>query len=178
MYSKPSETKESGNTEQEKLRIASEQKKQEENNRREKVNELMNNAREARMGFIRELHESVMEAYLPQIVRRLFDYLEENSEIYCDVITMAMKKDSYEEAVEAFRELIENKPVKSLIILIAAIVDYNSFSPSDWMGKYDEGEAECVKEYYSFLERIGYDMPDEIRDLLDGTHEIYGGNQE
>lgn len=178
VYSKPSEKKESGNTEQEKLRIASEQKKQEENNRREKVNKLMNNAREARMSFIRELHESVMEAYLPHIVRRLFDYLEENSEMYCDVITMTMKKDSYEEAVEAFRELIENKPIKSLIILIAAIVDYNSFSPSDWMGKYDEDEAECVKEYYSFLERLGYDIPDEIRGLLDGTHEIYGGNQE
>jgi ParB family chromosome partitioning protein len=43
----------------------------------------------------------------------------------------------------------------------------------DWRCRFDKDEEDELNSIYSFLEKIGYEMSEEERALLDGTHELY-----
>lgn len=45
--------------------------------------------------------------------------------------------------------------------------------PYDYENKYKSEKAERIKSLYDFLEKLGYQISDEERKYIDGTHELY-----
>nr|WP_315022946.1 ParB/RepB/Spo0J family partition protein [uncultured Aminipila sp.] len=71
-----------------------------------------------------------------------------------------------------FKEQISKQPERSLLASIYGSLDSNSQKYYDWYGNYEENKE--LDSIYELLEKFGYEMSDEERQLKDGTHELFG----
>lgn len=76
------------------------------------------------------------------------------------------------------REYIKKQKNKQqmLLYLSYSVLDDKSYTCRDYNAKYIGNEQ--LKQVYSYLVRLGYEMSEEEKALLDGTHELYAKDTE
>lgn len=68
-------------------------------------------------------------------------------------------------------ELCEKSPYSILLTLMFEMFDINEDCHDDWYGTYRKNSR--LERWYDLLEKLGYPISTEERQLLDGTHELY-----
>ena len=172
---------------------AQEQKKkdtqQNEKMEREKACKLLEEAFERafklRFNFIKEYSESEAKKHIHDIIQLGFDcaegidpglfykligFTEEELEDCADLPTW---EDCAEKGVTTYRALLFH--VYSTTEDDAKNKCYESYSWSANYGKYTKSER--LTNLYTALERLGYEMSDEEKALMDGSSELYYGNE-
>ncbi len=146
--------------------------------RNEALNAAFARAYELRSGYIKKLASGDGAFYSEQAIRFLIKYsLESGIELdggnYCEILGMS------DEAIEQSEDLFyvierrtKGKPKLALFIFAYAVInDSKSENCKAWDGSYYKNSA--LELLYEYLQTIGYEMSDEEKALMDGTHELY-----
>ena len=158
---------------------------------RQKACELLKEAFERafmlRLSFIKTYGEAQAKQHVPEIIQFGLDCAWGNDEELFYKLC-GFTDDELEESVEypTWQECVEKglTMYRALLFHIYATSEddkklncYESYSWSINYGKYT-GENKRLKLIYASLERLGYEMSDFERGLMDGTSEFYYGNEE
>lgn len=73
-------------------------------------------------------------------------------------------------------ELCEKHPYSILLNMMFTMFDYNEHCHDGYYGKYRKNSR--LERWYSLLEKLGYPISTEERQLLDGTHKLYPNRAE
>ena len=68
-------------------------------------------------------------------------------------------------------ELCEKHPYSILLLMMFVMFDHNEHCHDEWNGKYVKNDR--LERWYNLLEKLGYPISTDERQLLDGTHELY-----
>lgn len=84
----------------------------------------------------------------------------------------------YDDDEEGLDGLIKKVQIKTpTLIKLVAICIFNCISPYDYSKPYNYNNifigSKKLKSVYDFLTKLGYQMSDTEREVLDGTHELY-----
>ena len=144
---------------------------------REKIQSLFNASVRNVKRFLTKLRETECRAkqdvILQYAIRQLLDdgcYPQDKT--VEEVIGTGELKDG-DDREEHIIEVSKGKELRTLAIMIADPWDGDRNSPVDYAGEYSEWNAEELKRKYEFLEKIGYKMSPEEKQVIDGTHEAY-----
>ena len=75
--------------------------------------------------------------------------------------------------------MLVNSPAKVLLAIIAAYLEksiYNHVSLHNYNGDYEKNAI--LEHWYATLQKLGYNISDDEKAMLDGTHECFGNNKE
>lgn len=151
--------------------------------RRTQLDQLNNRAGELRQTFVREYvgkqahHRDLMGLALWTMIAGDTGYYGQNKAIR-DMLSIELPEDEEIEdfdedefTARAVSEAFEAAPERVLLVATYCLLDDARASFHNWRGEY-EGNADLVA-LYSCLERLGYEISAEERQLMDGTHELY-----
>ena len=144
---------------------------------REKIQSLFNASVSNVKRFLTELRETECRAkqdvILQYAIRQLLDdgcYPQDKT--VEEVIGTGALKDG-DDREERIIEVSKGKELRTLAIMIADPWEGDRNSPVDYAGEYSEWGADDLKRKYEFLEKMGYKMSPEEKQVIDGTHEAY-----
>lgn len=143
--------------------------------RKERLKAAFKNAFKSRMDFIKKFTPSAAKGRA--IDAGLLRYLgnrECTESIFSEIVGILPNEDGDIE----YEDIISGKfnyPLKKAVVAaLYSAMDGENLNCIDYWDKYSEDET--LKDVYTFLEGLGYEMSDEERALMDGTHDLYGGN--
>jgi hypothetical protein len=137
---------------------------------------------QTRIAFIRELGVKDVDTGIlyEELTRILYSYCYSNHEVLWDLLGADLDKNSYVPS-EKYRELTNGvKPVILLLYLACDIMDEKN---KKWHEEYSDRIAHYDKHkndpLYPFLLKLGYQMSDVEKQIVDGTHPLYkdGGEE-
>ena len=161
--------------EEEKKRLA-------EKERMDKLRALFKQAYESRKEFVENLSKSVIMKRFDVIIAFLFYMRAENVGGYaeCGDIINALGFDfdefseneeslTFEDVYAVTSRISQEENVFKFILL--EFDDKSDKTCLTWDGTYRESKT--ILEWYAFLGRLGYEMSDEEKTLINGTHKLY-----
>lgn len=173
---------------EEKQRRAEEQRKIEElNERRGKLNNICRRMNKSRVEFWRDFERLPGKsaanklAALSQIADIVAKYNADNPYDGCDteefieyifdnVPDFDMKQDLSDWIKKQFEDMQAEKRIIFNMMNGMCISDINTY---DWNCRYDPDMAASIVAEYEIMKICGYEMSDEERAMLDGSHELY-----
>lgn len=171
-------------TEEEKAkREAEERKKALKKERLAKLEEVKETAYKLRRDFMDTISNTKCKAALPQIITTLaYSSLVERdyptSDSFGKVTGMKNPdnlntwQDKYRELVKAhLDQVIPGKEYRTLALMAYSAIDSDYKKPYDWEGVFTGSDD--LNRVYDFLTALGYEMSDEEKKFIDGTHELY-----
>lgn len=147
-----------------------EQKKQE---RKQRLRELSENAYKLRLDFIKNFAAPAAKGRVIDECIFLFLCEEEvNTEQFSKIVGILPDEDGEVD----YKSIVDgtfNFPLKRALAaaLYSSLGDYKNNDCTDRWDDYEENES--LERIYAILEKFGYEMSDEERKMLDGTHELY-----
>lgn len=180
-------------SEEEKQRRAEEQRKTEERNeRRGKLNDICRRMTKSRVEFWRDFERLPGKsaanklAALSQIADIVARYNADNpygscdtedfiEYIFYDVPDFDMKQDLSDWIKKQFEDMQAEKRIIFNMMNGMCISDINTY---DWNCRYAPDMAASIVAEYEIMKICGYEMSDEERAMLDGSHELYVGGGE
>ena len=160
---------------------AAEKKAKEEEARAQRLNELRTAfkvAHDTRRVFVQN-YEGKKE-HLPELIKFLsyispigLDVDEEN---LAKLLCIEFEEEEFDDEKylcdkPKYIELCEKHPYSILLVMMFEMFDHNEICHDDWHGKYRSNSR--LERWYSLLEKLGYPISTDERQLLDGTHELY-----
>lgn len=82
-----------------------------------------------------------------------------------------------EEKEDADNKIKKCTCLQQMLTSLEYAMDKNVGEPVTWQGGFDEIKADKMKKGYSILEKYGWTFEDDEKQLLDGTHKFYAGNE-
>lgn len=156
--------------------LESERAEQERKLRYEKLAELSKRAFELRRDFIDQysLKEAVI--HLHKIVAFMVS-MAQNYDLY-DGFDQKQIEDlffGYETGASTLEEMCDaiepTAAAKGVLAAVWLLTDSDDENYFDYCGEYDENDR--LNMVYEFLESLGYEMSDDEKALMDGTHELF-----
>ena len=172
-------------TEEEKAkREAEEYKKKLAKERLAKLDEVRTAAYNLRVEFMKNVSEATCKAAFPQIIITLaYQSLVKGNSLdrsRFGKITGLKNPDNIQTYQDKYKDLMKShldaavpgKEYYTLAVMTYTAIDSEYKKPYHWRsGKFTgEGELDMV---YNFLAALGYEMSDEEKKFIDGTHELY-----
>lgn len=159
---------------------AAEKKANEEEARVQRLNELKTAneaARNMRKVFV--MNYVGKKEHLTELVKFLSynlisDYYEDcDEENLAELLCIEWGEDEEERLCDKpeYIELCEKHPYKILLTMMFERFDYDETCHDSWYGKYTKNSG--LEKWYDLLEKLGYPISTDERQLLDGTHELY-----
>jgi ParB family chromosome partitioning protein len=71
---------------------------------------------------------------------------------------------------------VSAQPERYLFLVTYLVMDNEGAHYYNWNGQYDSNEE--LDEVYNLLEEFGYEMSDEEKALMNGTHELFESEAE
>lgn len=144
-----------------------EKKEQSERAKQEKaLTQLFRNAAKLRKTFVADLYEIGQELDKDMLLGFLARKITSNNYR----TSLAGKSDIQECFGLDEEQGLEGVPARYRV-LAAIVLDYKYETFTDWGRKYKKNDE--LENLYAYLESMGYEMTDEERQLMDGTHELY-----
>ena len=143
-----------------------------------KLDEINATARTTRRVFVQNYKGKKED--LPEIVKFLAfamvgSYTTINKNTTAELLCIELEKDVKICDTPKYVELCESHPYAVLLTMLFVNYDNNE-KPYDYEGKYQKNAG--LERWYSLLEKLGYTISSEERQLLDGTHELYPNRAE
>lgn len=164
--------------EDEARKAEAERAKERERIRKEKAEDISERMFQLRVDFVRSISEATAKKYVVQITAfmvRLFweDGIWEDfdSDLYSEIVGATIDEDADTE-YELVKSETESSPYKAQLAFAYSLYgdnDGENFFRYD--GKYQSNKS--LTAIYEFLTSIGYELSDEEKALIDGTHELY-----
>lgn len=160
---------------------AAEKKANQEAARVQRLNELKTaneTARNMRRVFV--MNYSGKKEHLPELIKFLsfistlgLDVDEEDlAELLCiEFGEEELENEEYLCDKPKYIELCEKHPYSILLNMMFTMFDYNEHCYDGYHGKYQKNSS--LEKWYDLLEKLGYPISTDERQLLDGTHDLY-----
>ena len=153
--------------------------------RKEKLNEAFVNAYKLRRQFIFEYSEQEAKKHIKEIIEFAINLLwSDDTPIYLPsynfenanellLLGINIKKDVYIRTLpfESIKPVVDSTPYKSLLTHVYCTFSDTEIKIGVYNAKYQKNTR--LDFIYKHLCALGYEMSDEEKALLDGTHELY-----
>ena len=171
------------NEEEKAKREAAARKYELEQERLAKLDEMKKMAYDFRMDFMQYVSEAKCKAAFPQIIMEFaHSALIEVNQIddeYFETLTgfkAPEDLDYYDdEYIDFYKshldEVVPGKEYRTLAIMFYSTTESKYNKPYDWNGKFTGSDD--LNRVYKLLTALGYEMSDEEKKFIDGTHELY-----
>ena len=149
---------------------------------RKALEDLTKRAYESRKAFIKGYQKTPKDVLNEELLR--WAVLGMNRRTDFDLLweLTGQKKKPYERpAAKDILKKIRQKPVLEVWLIYAFTGDENTqrtFRPNWDETPPEYRRNENLEQIYDFLARLGYEVSDEERAMLDGTHSLYGGTKD
>lgn len=172
-------------TEEEKAKREAEERKYElKQERLAKLEEVKKTAYKLRRDFMDTISDAKCKAAFPQIIKAfMYSYFVEGSRSSFSgfgKITGFKNPDNHATYTDEYKELIKphldaavpGKEYYTLAVMAYDIIDSEYKAPYHWREGTFTGKGE-LDNIYNFFTALGYEMSDEEKKFIDGTHELY-----
>ena len=158
--------------------IERERKEQERQSLSKKLSDVCDTARALRRNFVREYtgkneHLKTLLNFFTEHIMFHSHWVDVDEEEMAELCFIELPEDDEQWEETLVAELNKLKPTKillSYIFLLKFDSEYG-MKPYDYYNKFTGSKD--LEEWYSLLTELGYQMSDEEKQLLDGTHELY-----
>ena len=147
------------------------------------LKEMFGNAYKLRRDFVTHIPHNDAKNQIGDIVAYIFKiscdvYTDFDYEDCAKLLGLEIPEDDDADAIyPMFEDVAEFSPHRALLMYAYSLSGDNSNETCiRWDGKYTENRGLCA--LYSFLEKFGYEMSDDEAALMNGTHELYIGNEQ
>lgn len=167
---------EDSDEEEDEIEKARREAREKENIRVKKVQELAQRAYQLRYEFIKNFNPKG--SHIAIIEKMLWDMacFEGAGNVIQQIDKMCGTDigscDTYEEISSAAEDYFDNNPVKPMLTVAYLLSGDDGYSYiRSWNGVWDE--CPTIDRLYYYLERLGYQISDDEKKLMDGTHELF-----
>lgn len=167
---------EASDDEEDEVAKARREAREKENIRVNKVQELAERAYQLRYEFIKNFNPKG--SHIAIIEKMLWDMacFEGAGNVIQQIDKMCNTDigscDTYEEISSAAEDYFDNNPVKPMLIVAYLLSDDDRYRYiRSWNGEWDE--CATIDRLYYYLEKLGYQISDDEKKLMDGTHELF-----
>lgn len=133
-----------------------------------------------RCDFIKNVSNSKAQSYLKYIIESfIYSIIDSYNSTDIDDIAKVVGIKKTDEGELEFADIVDGlrkQPERYLLIVAFINLDSAGEGYYDWHGRYRENED--LDRVYDLLEKLGYEISDEERQLRDGTHELFAQDEE
>jgi ParB family chromosome partitioning protein len=151
--------------------------------RRKALGDLNVLARSMRENFVKrfsattKFREVIRDAFIEARTAELLEYIDTDWELLCWAVGKE-RKTKYERLTKEELMTLTATDDNLLFLTYACMGDVETLRPYDegWGDRAPEWKPEKAKKFdriYGLLEKLGYEISDEEKAFLDGTHELY-----
>ena len=167
---------EESDEEEDEVEKARREAREKENIRVKKVQELAERAYQLRYEFIKNFNPKG--SHIAIIERMLWDMacFEGAGNVIQQIDKMCGTDigscDTYEEISSAAEDYFDNNPVKPMLTVAYLLSGDDGYSYIiSWNGGWNE--CPTIDRLYHYLEKLGYQISDDEKKLMDGSHELF-----
>lgn len=144
--------------------------------RRAALEEISKRAYQLRCDFIKKVPNTQAKTCMSAIAESLIDtllggYHNLDDGEYAEFLGIDGYEDKDGELQFDITELVGNQPERHLLIISWLLIDGENEHYFDWHAQHHDNKD--LNKIYTLLEKLGYEMSDEERQLQDGTHELF-----
>lgn len=141
-----------------------------------RVDTILGNMRKSRRDFLRDFaitaaRGKAVDACILRAIALMAD-----SGTFSDIVGILPNEDGEIEVEDIINGKFDYPLKKAVLAAAYSTIDDGVERVLDWRGDFCGSVTLCRE--YDFLELLGYQTSDEERAMLEGTHEVYGGQQE
>ena len=169
------------NAEDEEKMAAYQREQEKERERKDALRDITKRAYELRKEFVESISEATAKKLAPVVIE--YNIQKDWSDVDNYGWNSGYIRSNFpdqlpeEHGINAIYQQIKDTPFRSLLLhtyirwcdnAICGYLNYNG----DWV------ENKRLDYIYSFLEKLGYEVSDEERSMMSGTHDLFGGEEE
>ncbi|MBQ8228200.1 MAG: ParB/RepB/Spo0J family partition protein [Clostridia bacterium] len=158
--------------------IERERKEQERKTLSQKLSDVCETARALRRNFVREYtgkneHLKILIEYYTKHIMFNSHWTDVDEEDMAEICSIELPEDDeqWEEILTAELSKLKPRTILLAYIFLLRFDEGNGMKPYDYYNRFSSSKD--LEDCYSLLNELGYQMSDEEKKLLDGTHELY-----
>ncbi|MDF2984914.1 MAG: parB-like partition protein [Eubacterium sp.] len=147
------------------------------------LKEVTKRAYQLRLKFAKDISNTKCKknigSIIKQSIKTIFDYPNVDIDDLAELLDITQPEDGNDDEEDAFEtsiyDRISAQPERHLFLVTYLANDSETESYYNWNAQKVENEV--LDEIYALLEELGYEMSDEEKALMNGTHELFENSE-